>query len=112
MTYRLEYKNYTTFLKKLEKREWSLIKKIIESILEAVSKKKKKVHVFEVFCIEENCIYDFSIEENQYKQILEKGLQDYIDRELYEDCSLIKKVIDNYDKNIKTSTKILPPSKI
>lgn len=97
MVYKVKYKTYNTFLKHLEKREWDLVKTVVESILAGIVAKKKKIPVFLVECEDEKIGIDFVVEESQYKQMLKVGLDEYIKRELYEDCAIIKKAIDSYE---------------
>lgn len=104
MVYKVKYKTYNSFLKRLEKKDWDLVKTVIESILTGINANKKKIPVFLVECTDEKQTYDFIIDESQYKSMLIMGLEEYIKRELYEDCILIKKAIDSYEEPIKKIT--------
>ena len=76
-------------------KELNLQKKIvyeslIEGVSEALKSKKKEIRLCEV---KNSGIY-ITVEKQEWKNSLDSALQFYIDKEEYEECSKIKKLID------------------
>ena len=86
-------KDEVEFYEKLKNRDFELIQKMTKCVLSAAQRKKEKIDIFEI-TFKDGSSMTFSVEKNNYKMFLEKSLNDYIQEEMYEYCSEIKKTID------------------
>jgi len=86
-------KDEQEFNQKLIKRDFDLIQKMTKCVVSAIQRKKEKIDIFEVTFKDGNTI-TFSMDKNEYKNFLEKSLNDFVQEEMYEYCSELKKIID------------------
>lgn len=69
---------------------------VCKVVKKAVKRNFKKVTMFSVaFRDEPEFAYDWILERDQYKPMLENILQIYSDREMYEECIDVKKTLDS-----------------
>lgn len=80
------------FMNCLQNREFDLIEKMVNSILKAVAKNKKKVDIFNVI-LSDGDEFIFTIHQANYKECLENCIRDFEKQELYEKCVEIKNTI-------------------
>lgn len=106
MISRVKYKNYKDFSTALKNKKFDLIDKITNSIILAVSKKKKSIQVFEIYVESEGIYYDYIIKDDTYLEFLNNYLEEYIKIEDYMKCAEIKKAIDSYEKDKENTSKI------
>ena len=62
---------------------------IVNTILDNLKGKKKHVHILEINVIEEQTIFDITIDRKDMLESLEKNLKIHEDNEAYEKCSEI-----------------------
>ena len=80
-------------LKKLAIREefrQFVIEDVLNTIKNAIKENSKKVELFNIF----NLSLVVELDKSNYKSVLSKITQHYINNEDYETCNLIKKLID------------------
>jgi protein-arginine kinase activator protein McsA len=65
----------------------------VSGILKNIKTKKKHVHVLSIHCIEDDAIYDITVERKHFAETLEENLPYYVREELYEDCRVIADTI-------------------
>jgi hypothetical protein len=85
-------KDEDEFMDCLQNREFDLIEKMTNSILNAVAKSKKKVDIFNVI-LSNGDEFTFTIHQVNYKECLENCIRDFEKQELYEKCIEIKNII-------------------
>lgn len=73
---------------------------ITKSILKNLKGKRKNVPILAIKVLEDQTIYDITVERSDMLESLEKNLQIHIENEEYEFCSKIQEGI-NYLKNKK-----------
>lgn len=86
--------NSQEFQEMVDNGDFRISKAIVDSILSNLNTKKKNVHIFSVTCIEEDATYDITLERKHFYQTLDENFKFYLEKELYEDCSRIKKGMD------------------
>ena len=78
-----------TFNEELNSKKPQVYKSLIDGISEAIGSDKKEIKLCEV----KNSNIYITVEKPKWKSSLDSALQFYIDREEYEECSKIKKLI-------------------
>ncbi len=73
---------------------------IVKSILKNLKGRKKHVHILEINVLEEQTVYDITIDRTDMLQSLEKNLKIQEENEAYETCGEIVKAI-KYLKDLK-----------
>lgn len=85
----------------VDKKHFSISQAIVSSILSNLKTRKKNVHVLSVKCLEENTIFDVTLERTNFSETLKENLKYFEEREMYEQCAEI-------DSAIKTLSKTRP----
>lgn len=67
---------------------------IVKTILKNLKGRKKHVHILEINVLEEQTIYDITINREDMLESLEKNLKIHEENEAYEICSEIVKAIE------------------
>jgi len=67
---------------------------IVKTILKNLKGRKRHVHILEINVLEEQTIYDITIDRKDMLESLEKNLKIHEDNEAYEVCSEIVKAIE------------------
>jgi hypothetical protein len=71
----------------------SIVKAVIESIINNIKTRKKHIHVFSVQVVEDNTIFDITLEKQHFKSTLEENLKHFEAKEMYEECVKINEAI-------------------
>ena len=74
---------------------------LVETILNNLKGRKRHLHALSVMVLNEQTIYDITIDRNEFIVTLEKNLPIYEENELYEKCSKIVKAIKYLKKRDK-----------
>ena len=74
----------------LGSKKTQVYKSLIEGVSEAIKNNKKEIKLVEV----KNTNVYITVEKPNWKSSLDSALQFYVDKEEYEECSKIKKLID------------------
>ena len=93
-----EVETLKDFQELVESKHFSIAKAIVESILNNVKTRKKNIHVLSVKCLEENTIFDLTLEKHNFVDTLKTNLKYFEDREMYEECGRICKAIETLNK--------------
>jgi protein-arginine kinase activator protein McsA len=75
-------------------KDFKICKSIVEGVLANIDTKKQHIHVLSIVNLEDNKIYDLTLDRRYFVETLEDNLKHYISQELYEDCSMIVDVIN------------------
>jgi len=95
--------NSDEFQEMVDNKDFRIAKAIVESILENINTKKKNVHILSVACVEDQAIYDLTLDRKFFVDTLEENLKYFIEQERYEECQKIVEAINKLKE--KTSTK-------
>lgn len=93
-----EVRSLDDFQNLVDKKHFSISEAIVNSILSNLKTRKKNVHVLSVKCIEEDTIFDITLERNHFCDTLKENLKYFEDREMYEECAKISAAIDTLTK--------------
>ena len=96
--------NSDEFQKLVDNKDIRISKAIVEGILKNITTTKKHIHVLSVACVEEDEVYDITVDRKYFIETLEENLPNYVEEELYEDCQKIVDTI-NLLKNPQLNTK-------
>ena len=86
--------NTEEFQELVAQKDFRISKAVVEGILNNVNSKKKHIHVLSITCLEEDEIYDITVERKHFVETLEENLPYYIREEKYEDCQRIVDTIN------------------
>lgn len=93
--------NTDEFQEMIDNKDFRIAKAIVESILENLSTKKKNVHILSIACVEDQAIYDLTLERKFFCDTLEENLKYFIEQERYEQCQKIVEAINSLKEKIK-----------
>ena len=94
----IEVKTLTEFQDLVDKKHFSISQAIVGSILKNLKTRKKNVHVLSVKCLEENTIFDITLERTNFSETLKENLKYFEEREMYEQCAEIDSAIKALSK--------------
>jgi protein-arginine kinase activator protein McsA len=78
----------------VENRDFRISKAIVEGILNNLSSRKKHIHVLTVTCLEEDDVFDITVERKYFIETLEENLPHFIREEEYEYCTKIVNAVN------------------
>lgn len=81
------------FQKMVDQKHFSISEAVVNAILSNLKTRKKRVHMLSVKCVEENTIFDITLEKTNFVDTLKDNLKYFEERELYEECAKIHKGI-------------------
>jgi hypothetical protein len=96
MSVKIEIQNGEELQEMMDKRDFRIVKAIVEGILKNIKGRKKTVHVLSITCLEEGEIYDISVDRKHFVETLMENLKYYEKRELYEDCNKIIEAVNTF----------------
>lgn len=82
----------------VDKKHFSISQAIVNSILSNLKTRKKNVHVLSIKCLEENTVFDITLERDNFSETLKENLKYFEDHEMYEECIEIDKAIKILNK--------------
>jgi hypothetical protein len=82
----------------VDKKHFSISQAIVNSILSNLKTRKKNVHVLSIKCVEENTVFDITLERDNFSETLKENLKYFEDHEMYEECIEIDKAIKALNK--------------
>jgi protein-arginine kinase activator protein McsA len=86
------------FQEMVDNKDFRIANAIVNSILSNLTTKKKNVHILSVNCVEDQAIYDLTLDRKFFVDTLEENLKYYIEQERYEECQRIVEAINNLKK--------------
>jgi hypothetical protein len=112
MAIEITLNNSDEFQDMIDKKDFTISKAVVETILANLNTRKKYLHVLSVNCLEDGATYDITLEKKYFAETLQENLKYYVEKELYEECTQIVEAInklkekeDNGSKNTNTNTK-------
>jgi hypothetical protein len=115
MAVEINLNNSDEFQDMIDRKDFTIAKAVVETILANLNTRKKHLHVLSVNCLEDGATYDITLERRYFEETLQENLKYYVEKELYEECSQIVEAINklkeknngskNTIKNTKSKTK-------
>jgi hypothetical protein len=93
-----EVRSLEDFQNLVDKKYFGISEAIVDSILNNLKTRKKNIHILSVKCVEENTVFDLTLEKNNFSDTLKENLKYFEEREMYEDCAKISQAIAVLDK--------------
>ena len=93
--------NSDEFQEMIDRKDFRIAKAIVESILSNMENKKRNVHILSVACVEDQAIYDLTLDRKFFVDTLEENLKYFIEQERYEQCQEIVEAIKKLKKKTK-----------
>jgi hypothetical protein len=87
------------FQELVDKKDFNISKAVVSSILGNLKTRKKNVHMLSVKCIEENTIFDITLEKVAFADTLKQNLAYFEKHEMFEDCIRINEAIAALNKS-------------
>jgi hypothetical protein len=87
--------NYKEFEEIVQNKDFRIASTLYKVIMDNLNTKKRSIHFLTINILEEQEVVDLSVERPYFASTLEELLPHYIEREMYEDCKLIKETIIN-----------------
>ena len=87
------------FQEMIDKKDFNISKAVVDSILGNLKSRKKNVHMLSVKCIEENTVFDITIEKVAFADTLKQNLAYFEKREMFEECIAINEAITTLSKS-------------
>jgi hypothetical protein len=94
MAVEITVQNSDEFQEMVDSKDFRIAEAVVDGILKNIKSKKKHVHVLSINCIEDDAIYDITVERKHFAETLEENLPYYVREERYEDCRVIANTID------------------
>lgn len=86
------------FQELVDKNHFSISQAIVNSILSNLKTRKKNIHILSIKCVQENKIFDITLEKSYFSNTLKENLKYFEEREMYEECAKIHKAIETLNK--------------
>lgn len=101
MAFEITVQNTNEFQELVNNQDFRISQAIVYEILKEIDSNKKQILALSIICLDEDEIYDITIERKHFAETLEENLPHFIREEKYEDCRLISDAILNLkSKNI------------
>ena len=97
----IEVQSIDDFQELVDKKHFSISQAIVSSILGNLKTRKKNVHVLSVKCLEENTVFDITLDKDSFGETLKENLKYFEVQEMYEKCAEISNAIKILDKLTK-----------
>lgn len=81
------------FQEMVDKKDITIHKAIVGSILTNLKTRKKNIHMLSVKCKDTKTIFDITLERKHFVDTLKENLKHFEENEMYEDCVKINKSI-------------------
>lgn len=94
-----EVSSMEDFNELINKKYFGISQAIVNSILNNLKTRKKNVHVLSVKCLQENTIFDITLEKSHFCDTLKDNLRYFEEKEMYEECAVIKNAIETLNKS-------------
>jgi protein-arginine kinase activator protein McsA len=87
------------FQEMVDKKHFGISEAVVNAILGNLKTRKKQIHMLSVKCMEENTIFDITLEKTHFLDTLKDNLKYFEERELYEECAKIHEGIKSLSDN-------------
>jgi hypothetical protein len=94
MAQEITVNNSDEFQEMVANKDFRIADAIVTSILENLNTKKKNIHILSVVSLEEQEVYDLTLEKKFFADTLEENLKHFIEQERYEECQKIVEAIN------------------
>jgi len=101
MAREFQVQNSDEFEQMIQNEDFRISEALVSTILKNLKSKKRHHHALSVISIDEDAIYDVTIDKEDFHHTLQESLSNYEREERYEDCIEIKKAMKFLEKKTK-----------
>jgi hypothetical protein len=94
----LKVKNEEEWEMLVEQKDIRISKALIDTVIKNINGKKRYYHALSIVYLDEDRIFDLTIEKSNFLFTLKENLQIFEREEQYEECAKIKKAIQSFEK--------------
>ena len=98
MAKEFQVQNADEFEQMITSKDFRISEALVSTILKNLKSTKRHHHALSVISIDEDAIYDVTIDKRDFHHTLEESLKAYEEEEKYEECAQIKKAMDFLEK--------------
>lgn len=88
-----EVKNAEEFEMMIKNGDFRISEALVSTILKNLKGKKRHHHALSIISLDEDAVYDVTIDRNDFHHTLTESLNKYEEEEMYEECIKIKEAI-------------------
>mgnify|MGYP003111908909 FL=1 len=88
-----EVKNAEEFEMMIKNGDFRISEALVSTILKNLKGKKRHHHALSIISLDEDAVYDVTIDRNDFQHTLTESLNKYEEEEMYEECIKIKEAI-------------------
>ena len=111
MAIEINLNNSEEFQDMIDKKDFTIAKAVVETILTNLNTRKKHLHVLSVNCLEDGATYDITLERKYFAETLQENLKYYVEKELYEECTQIVEAINQLKEKTDGNQNPNPPDR-
>jgi hypothetical protein len=111
MAIEINLNNSEEFQDMIDKKDFTIAKAVVETILANLNTRKKYLHVLSVNCLEDGATYDITLEKKYFAETLQENLKYYVEKELYEECTQIVEAINQLKEKTDGNQNPNPPGR-
>ena len=93
MAREFEVKNADEFEELIQSQDFRVYEALVSTILKNLKSTKRHHHALSVINVEEDAVYDVTIDKKDFHHTLEESLSAYEKEEKYEECTKIKEAM-------------------
>jgi hypothetical protein len=111
MAIEITLNNSDEFQDMIDRKDFTIAKAVVETILANLNTRKKYLHVLSINCIEDGATYDITLEKRYFEETLQENLKYYVEKELYEECTQIVEAINQLKDKTNGTKNPNPPNR-
>ena len=98
MAREFQVRNADEFEQMIQSKDFRISEALVSTILKNLKSKKRHHHALSVISVEEDAVYDVTIDKKDFHHTLQESLIIYENEEKYEECIKIKEAIEFLEK--------------
>jgi hypothetical protein len=110
MAIEINLNNSDEFQDMIDRKDFTISKAVVETILANLATRKKYLHILSVNCLDDGATYDITLEKKYFAETLQENLKYYVEKELYEECSQIVEAINKLKEKENNGNKNSNPN--
>ena len=110
MAIEINLNNSDEFQDMIDRKDFTIAKAVVETILANLTTRKKYLHILSVNCLDDGATYDITLEKKYFAETLQENLKYYVEKELYEECTQIVEAINKLKEKENNGNKNSNPN--
>lgn len=92
--------SFDDFEKLTQSKDFRIAQALYDAVIKNLNNKKRSIYFISVAVLEEGMVYDLSVERKNIAISLDEIMPLFIEKEMYEECAIMKKIIDKNKPNL------------